>query len=132
MTQCEFLEKKFKIDKKTARLLNSIELQTAIDYTEQETIDGLPQLDIKGFKPQSFNVEYKAVTAMGTNPLDEYNAWKKELGKAGVFYLGEQQLGVDVFVLKTVALNDGKINARGEFITGTIQLGLTQDIVAGG
>jgi hypothetical protein len=132
MTQCEYLEKAFKIDKNTARLLKSIELETAIDYNEQDTMGGLPQLEIKGFKPQSFTVSYTAVNAAGTDRLQEYRAWKKKLGNAGNFYIGAEQFGVDIFTLKSVSLNDAKVSVRGEFITGTIQLGLTQDIAAGG
>jgi hypothetical protein len=132
MIQCEFLEKKFKITKEVARLIGSIELETAIDYNEQETHNGLPQLEIKGYKPQSFTIEYTAATAAGANPMEEYRAWKKKLGKAGEFYLGENQLGIDVFTLKSLALNDAKVNARGDFLSGTISLGLSQDIAAGG
>lgn len=132
MIQCEFLEKEFKIDKKAARLLKSIELETAIDYNEQETIGGPPQLEIKGFKPQSFTVNYAAIKAAGVDPYKEYKFWKKKLGQAGNFYVGDQQMGVDVFVLKKVSLTNANVNVRGEFITGQIQLELTQDIAAEG
>jgi hypothetical protein len=130
--QCEFLERKFKISKEEAKLLKSIELETSIDYNEQETMNGLPQLEIKGYKPQSFNVEYTAAAAAGVDPLQEYNAWKKKLGKAGPFYLGADQLGIDIFVLKSVNLNEGRVNVRGDFVVGKISLGLTQDIAAEG
>lgn len=131
MTQCEYLSIKFGITKNVLKQLQSVALISEIEYTEQETVGGLPQLEIKGYKPQSFKVSYPAITTAGTNPYDEYCKWKKKLGKAGEFYVGKEQFGVDVFVLESVMMSGAKINAKGEFVMGVIELALTQDIAAG-
>lgn len=128
--QCEYLGKKFKLSNKMIKALQSVELTTEIDYTEQNTAGGLPQLAIKGYKPQSTNIEYNCTSSAGVNPKDEYEQWKKLIGKASEFYVGSEQFGIDIFTLNGVALRGGKVNLRGDFITGTISLSLTQDIVA--
>jgi hypothetical protein len=130
--QCEFLKRQFKITSKEIKNLQSVDLTTEIDYTEQTTVGGLPQLAITGYKPQSFTVSYNCVTSAGVNPYKEYCAWKKLIGKTGEFYLGQDQFGVDVFTLMNVSMNGGKVNARGEFVSGQITLELSQDIVTGG
>lgn len=128
--QCEYLGRTFKITNKMIKALQSVELNTELDYTEQNTAGGLPQLAIKGYKPQSTDVEYNCVTAVGVDPYKEYCEWKKLIGKASEFYVGSEQFGIDVFTLQSVSLTGAKVNLKGEFITGTISLTLTQDIVA--
>jgi hypothetical protein len=130
MTQCEYLGRKFKLSSKMIKTLQAVELSTELDYTEQETAGGLPQLAIKGYKPQSMSIGYTCVTSAGVNPYEEYCEWKKLIGKSSEFYVGSEQFGIDVFTLKGVALNGGKVNVRGQFLTGTITLDLSQDIVA--
>ena len=102
MKQCEYLGRNFGINKKMLKQLQAVELKSEIDYTEQDTAGGLPLLEIKGYKPQSINISYPAITGAGVNPYDEYVAWKEKLGKAGEFFIGSEQLGVDVFTLKRV------------------------------
>lgn len=131
MVQCEFLSRKFQVNRNVIKQLQSIELISEIEYTEQETMEGLPQVEIKGYKPQNFSVNYTAVTTAGVNPYEEYCKWKKKLGKAGEFYIGEEQFGVDIFTLESVSMVGAKINAKGEFLCGDIELTLTQDIAAG-
>lgn len=131
MVQCEFLKRKFKINKNVLKQLQSVALISEIEYTEQEAMEGLPQIEIKGYKPQSVSIRYTAVTTAGVNPYTEYSEWKKKLGKAGEFYIGEEQFGVDIFTLERVSMIGAKINAKGEFLIGEIELALTQDIATG-
>ena len=128
--QCEYLGRTFKITNKMIKALQSVELNTELDYTEQNTVGGLPQLAIKGYKPQSTTIQYNCVTAVGVDPYKEYCEWKKLIGKASEFYVGKDQFGIDIFTLRGVALQGAKVNLKGEFLTGTISLTLEQDIVA--
>ena len=128
--QCEFLSRSFKVSNKMIKALKSVELSTELDYTEQITAGGLPQLAIKGYKPQSTTIEYNCVTATGVDPYKEYCEWKKLIGKASEFYVGKEQFGIDIFTLRGVALQGGKVNLKGAFVSGTISLTLEQDIVA--
>lgn len=130
MVQCEYLGRKFKINRNMVKSLQSVELTSELDYTEQKTAGGLPQLAIKGYKPQNTSIKYDCVAGAGVNPYDEYKAWKEKIGQAGDFYVGSDLFGVDVFTLKGVSMTSENINARGEFLAGTITLELTQDIVA--
>ena len=132
MIQCEFLEKTFEVSKKKINALRAVEIESAIDYNESDTMDGLPQVEIKGYKPQGFSLEYTALPAAGLNPLKEYRAWKKKLGKAGTFYVGGDQFGADIFLLKAVNMTEGKVNTAGDFIAGKISITLEQDIAAKG
>lgn len=132
MKQCEYLGRDFRVSSKIIRSLKTVELSTELDYNEQTTVGGLPQLEIKGYKPQEFSIAYTCVTATGTNPYTEYCEWKKLIGKAGEFYIGGEQFGIDIFTLRGVSLSGGKVSPKGEFLTGTITLELTQDIVAKG
>lgn len=130
MIQCEYLGRKFKINRNMVKSLQSVELTSELDYTEQKTAGGLPQLAIKGYKPQKTTIKYECVASAGVNPYEEYKEWKKKIGEAGEFYVGSDLFGVDVFTLKTVTMESQRINARGQFLAGTITLDLTQDIVA--
>lgn len=132
MIQCEYLGRNFGINKKMLKQLQAVELKSEIDYNEQDTAGGLPLIEIKGYKPQSLSIGYMAITGAGVNPYEEYTAWKKKLGKAGEFFIGSEQLGVDVFTLKSVSLTGGKIDAKGRFVSGNISISLTQDIAAKG
>lgn len=132
MVQCEYLGRNFGINKKMWKQLQAVELKSEIDYTEQEAAGGLPLIDIKGYKPQSLNIGYTAITGAGVDPYEEYTKWKEKLGNAGEFFIGSEQFGVDVFTLKGVAMNEGKIDAKGRFVSGKITLTLTQDIAAKG
>ncbi len=130
MTQCEYLGRKFKINRNMVRSLQSVELTSELDYTEQKTAGGLPQLAIKGYKPQKTSIKYNCVASAGVKPYEEYKEWKKKIGQAGEFYVGGDLFGVDVFILKGVSMKSEAINVRGELLEGDITLELTQDIVA--
>jgi hypothetical protein len=132
MVQCEYLGVKFQVSRKVIKSLQALELSTELDYAEQQTAGGLPQLAIKGFKPQNTTLEYTCMQEVGLDPFAEYNSWKKKIGKAGELYVGDSQFGVDKFVLRGVSLSGTKIDNRGRFRLGTITLDLSQDIVAKG
>ncbi len=132
MVQCEYLGRKFSLSSKAVKNLKAVELRTEIDYEEKKTAGGMPQVNIKGYKPQSIPLEYNCVTSAGVDPYEEYKAWKKKVGKGGEFYVGSDQFGVDIFVLKGVSMTGAKVNIKGRFVTGTISLSLTQDIVSTG
>lgn len=126
--QCEYLGRKFAINKRMLKHLQSIDLISEIEYTEQDTAGGLSQVEIKGYKPQSVKISYVAVTAAGVDPYQEYCIWKNGLGKTGELFVGQEQFGVDVFMLQGVSMHGAKVDAKGSFVTGTIELTLTQDI----
>lgn len=127
--QAEFLGIQFKLTEELLRGLSSISLKTEAKTEETESRDGLPQIDVIGFEPQSLTIDYKAHSGMGVDPLEEYRAWRKKLGESGPFYLGGDQYGVDVFILMNVRLSNTTLNSAGQILTGTITLQLAQDIV---
>ena len=132
MVQCEFLGEKFEVSLKKINAIKNIEITTEIEYNEAETLGGLPTVEIKGYKPQSFSISYTAATSAGLNPYKEYKKWKKKLGESGFFYAGKNQIGLAEFVLMGVTMSNAKVTPSGLFYIGEIELQLEQDILKKG
>lgn len=125
--QASWLDKKWTIDATALNGIGGLSGRKELDAKEQETKDGKPPTNTKGYKPQDFTIAHTVSPFVGTDPVQEYESWKSRLGKRAPFYVGGKRFGPAVAVLDKVEFSTNAISDRGIFLSAEISLTFSED-----
>jgi hypothetical protein len=106
------------------RNLESFEISCSIKTEEKESSNGVKKTVVKGLNAEELKISYNAGFAVGTDPRQEFDDFKKiaDKGKSADFYLGTSKVGIDKFMLDSVDLADVVHGNNGRFFSGKISL----------
>jgi len=107
--------------------LENLSISKTLKKETNEDRDGGNPSNVKGYEPQPLTCEYTADKIVGGDPLREYEAWKRQVGKKGPFYLGGRRLGPFRLQLQEVGLSSVELDAFGGMRRATISLSFIQD-----
>lgn len=125
--QASWLDKKWTIDANALNGIEGLSFRKELEVEEQESKDGKPPTNTKGYKPQDFTTTHTVSHFVGTDPVQEYEAWKSRLGKRAPFYVGGKRIGPAVAVLDKVEFSANAISNRGVILSAEISLTFSED-----
>ncbi len=106
------------------RNLESFEISCGIDTEEKTSENGVKKTVVKGLTAEELKISFNAGFAVGTDPRQEFEDFKKvaDKGASDNFYLGNKNVGVGGFMLDEVSLSDIQHGNTGRFYSGKISL----------
>lgn len=124
MAQAQWNNEIFGRTASSLRNLESFEISCGINTEEKESSNGVKKTVVKGLSAEELKITYGAGFAIGTDPRQEFEDFKKvaDTGKSADFYLGNQKVGIDKFMLDAVDLSDVVQGNNGRFYSGKISL----------
>ncbi|MBR5202390.1 MAG: phage tail protein [Clostridia bacterium] len=127
--QAQWNDEIFGLTTKTMRHLDSFEISCGIMTEEKKNANGANITIVKGLAPEEIKISYTAGYAVGCDPRQEFNDFKKyaQKAKAAPFFLGNKNIGAGKFKIESVDLGDTTFNNTGRILAGKISLELKQD-----
>ena len=104
------------------RNLESFEISCGIVTEENESSNGVKKTVVKGYAAEDLKITYNAGFAVGTDPRQEFEDFKKIAGMQDNFYLGNTNVGRTQFELDEIQLSDTQISNTGRMYSGKISL----------
>lgn len=104
------------------RNIESFEISCSIKTEEQESDSGIKTTVVRGIDSESLQVSYAAGFAVGTDPRQEFEDFKKMAGMQDHFYLSNVNVGRTQFELDEVQLSDIQMDHSGRIHSGKINL----------
>jgi hypothetical protein len=127
MVQAQWNKEIFGRTANSLRTLESFEISCGIVTEENESSNGVKKTVVKGFAAEELKISYNAGFAVGTDPRQEFEDFKKIAGMQDNFYLGNVNVGRTQFELDEVQLSDTQIGNSGRIFSGKISLSFTGD-----
>ena len=126
--QASWLDKKWTIDAAGVLALQDLTLKRELDVEEQDTKDGKPQTNTKGYKPQPLALPFHVSRSTGNDPLQEFETWMDRRGKRAPFYLAGTRYGPAVLILDSVEFEATNITSSGIIAAANITLNFSEDV----
>ena len=127
MVQAQWNKEIFGRTASSLRNLESFEISCGIETEETESSNGIKKTVIKGYSAEELKITYNAGFAVGTDPRQEFEDFKKIAGMQDNFYLGSANVGRTQFELDEVQLSDTQMNSSGRIFAGKISLSFSGD-----
>ena len=125
--QAKWLTHKFEINSDRIKGLESLDLATALKYDKQDVKGGKPKILDKGLEQENIPLSYTPAIVVGSNPRDEYDSWREDLGKSGALYIGGKRWGNSKYILTKANLSTSFMNNNGVIQLANINIELRQD-----
>lgn len=124
MSIAVFASKTFQVSSRSVYTFNELNLSSSLNAESQDVQGKKPSVYVKGSGLNAMNFNIPIELRFGYYPRVEYEAWEaiKDKGVAYPFILGGKPIGVNKWLLKSVALNNTKVNQNGIILSGTLQL----------
>lgn len=124
MAQAQWNNEIFGRTASSLRNLESFEISCSISTEEKESSNGVKKTVVKGLNAEELKITYNTSFAVGTDPRQEFENFKKvaDKGKYADFYLGSSKVGINNFMLDSVDLSDVTYGNNGRFYAGKIAL----------
>lgn len=126
-----FGKKTFQVNSKIYTF-DGFTLGSSLETESQDVANKKPSTYIKGPGLDTMNFNIPLSMSAGVNVRSEYESWVsiKNVGIAYPFILGKKPIG-SKWLLKSVSLNDTKIDNKGNILTGTIELQFEEYVRSG-
>ncbi len=109
------------------RTLESFEISCGIVTEENESTNGVKKTVVKGYAAEDLKISFNTGFAVGTDPRQEFEDFKKIAGMQDNFYLGNVDVGRTQFELDEIQLSDTQMDNTGRIHSGKISLSFTGD-----
>ena len=109
------------------RNLESFEISCGIVTEENESTNGVKKTVVKGYAAEDLKISFSTGFAVGTDPRQEFEDFKKIAGMQDNFYLGNVDVGRTQFELDEIQLSDTQMDNSGRILSGKISLSFTGD-----
>ena len=109
------------------RNIESFEISCGIKTEEQESDSGIKTTVVRGIDSETLNISYSAGFAIGTDPRQEFEDFKKLAGMQDHFYLSNVDVGRTQFELDEIQLSDTQMDHSGRIYSGKISLTFNGD-----
>lgn len=122
--QAQWNNEKFGILQGVLKNLDSFEISCGLSTEEKDSSSGVKNTIVKGIAGEELKISYSAGFAVGTDPRQEFERFKKIASKVqgDNFYLGSKNVGMNKFILEQVDLSDVQKDNSGRFYSGKITL----------
>lgn len=127
MIQAQWNKEIFGRTANSLRNLESFEISCGIVTEEQDSSNGVKKTVVKGYAAEELNISFNAGFAVGTDPRQEFEDFKKIAGMQDNFYLGNVDVGRTQFELDEIQLSDTQMDNSGRIYSGKISLSFTGD-----
>ncbi len=119
-----FSKKTFQVSSSRIYTLNDFSLNSSLNTESQDVAGKKPSTYVKGGALESMSFNIPVGTSLGINARLEYESWKSimEAGRAYPFILGGRPVGVNKWILKSVALSNTKIDSKGCILSAVIDV----------
>lgn len=119
-------------EKQLQPIIDGLGLASELDYDELQTTEAQNPLNVRGGDRQkSFPVTFAVSRHTGGfDPVFEYQAWVRDLGKSMPFIVQYRPFGPKRLVLENVGMHDVDFGAGGEMIYAQISAVFTEDMPA--
>ena len=107
------------------RNIESFDISCGIKTEEQESASGVKSTVVRGIDSEQLQISYSTSFAIGTDPRQEFEDFKKMAGMQDNFYLANVNVGRTQFELDEVQLSDTQSDHTGRIYTGKISLTFT-------
>lgn len=109
------------------RTIESFEISCGIATEENESTNGVKKTVVKGIAAEDLKISFNTGFAVGTDPRQEFEDFKKIAGMQDNFYLGNVNVGRTQFELDEIQLSDTQMDNSGRILSGKISLSFTGD-----
>lgn len=127
MIQAEWNKEIFGRMANSLRNLESFEISCGIVTEENESTNGVKKTVVKGIAAEDLKISFNTGFAVGTDPRQEFEDFKKIAGMQDNFYLGNVDVGRTQFELDEIQLTDTQMDNSGRILSGKISLSFTGD-----
>lgn len=127
MIQAEWNKEVFGRMANSLRNLESFEISCGIVTEENESTNGVKKTVVKGIAAEDLKISFNTGFAVGTDPRQEFEDFKKIAGMQDNFYLGNVDVGRTQFELDEIQLTDTQMDNSGRILSGKISLSFTGD-----
>lgn len=127
MIQAEWNKEVFGRMANSLRNLESFEISCGIVTEENESTNGVKKTVVKGIAAEDLKISFNTGFAVGTDPRQEFEDFKKIAGMQDNFYLNNVNVGRTQFELDEIQLSDTQIDNSGRILSGKISLSFTGD-----
>ena len=127
MIQAEWNKEVFGRLPNSLRNLESFEISCGIVTEENESTNGVKKTVVKGIAAEDLKISFNTGFAVGTDPRQEFEDFKKIAGMQDNFYLGNVDVGRTQFELDEIQLSDTQMDNTGRILSGKISLSFTGD-----
>lgn len=123
--QAQWNKEQFGILPNSLRNIESFDISCGIKTEEQESSTGVKTTVVRGLESEQLQISYSTGFAVGTDPRQEFEDFKKMAGMQDHFYLSNVNVGRTQFELDEVQLSDTQTDHTGRIYTGKINLTFT-------
>ena len=127
MIQAEWNKEIFGRLPNSLRTLESFEISCGIVTEENESTNGVKKTVVKGYAAEDLKISFNTGFAVGTDPRQEFEDFKKIAGMQDNFYLNNVDVGRTQFELDEIQLSDTQMDNTGRIYSGKISLSFTGD-----
>lgn len=127
MIQAEWNKEIFGRTASSLRTIESFEISCGIVTEENESTNGVKKTVVKGIAAEDLKISFNTGFAVGTDPRQEFEDFKKIAGMQDNFYLNNVDVGRTQFELDEVQLSDTQMDNSGRILSGKISLSFTGD-----
>ncbi len=125
-TQAKWKNKTFEVSNQKVNAISSFTLSSKLKTEEKKSKSGAKKVIIKGLMPEELQVNFSSGFAVGTDPRQEHEDFKKLAGQSGEFFFGSNKLGRGNFVLEEVSLGNTIMSNFGRIYHGEHTLKFSQ------
>lgn len=119
-----FSKKTFQVSSSRIYTLNDFSLNSSLNTESQDVAGKKPSTYVKGGALESMSFNIPVGISLGINARLEYESWKSimEASRAYPFILGGRPVGINKWLLKSVALSNTKIDSKGCILSAVIDV----------
>ncbi len=125
--------KVFQVSASKVYTFSDFALSSTLETESQEVEGAKPSTYIKGPGLETISFKVVADASLGVDPEYEMNDWRaiKDLGQAFPFSIGGRPLSNNLWLLKSVSINNTVINGAGKILRATIDLSFEEFVRIG-
>ena len=127
MIQAQWNKEIFGRTASSLRTIESFEISCGIVTEENESTNGVKKTVVKGIAAEDLKISFNTGFAVGTDPRQEFEDFKKIAGMQDNFYLNNVDVGRTQFELDEIQLSDTQMDNSGRILSGKISLSFTGD-----
>ena len=125
--QAEWNKEIFGRTASSLRTIESFEISCGIVTEENESTNGVKKTVVKGIAAEDLKISFNTGFAVGTDPRQEFEDFKKIAGMQDNFYINNVDVGRTQFELDEIQLSDTQMDNSGRILSGKISLSFTGD-----
>lgn len=105
---------------------NNLSTTIAIKTDTANDANGNPPTNVRGRELQSMNFSTTYLRAAGVDPRARYEQWGTLVGQTYPLYVGGKRFGPAKMMLSSVAISDLLLSNKGDFLSVTVDITLTE------